>query len=40
MSTSDIGDLDVDAAEQFVLTIAANELRGEQITARLADFAE
>ena len=32
--------LDIDAAEQFVLAIAANELTWEQIAARLPDFAE
>lgn len=32
--------LDVDAAEQFILAIAANKLTWEQIAARLPDFAE
>ena len=32
--------LDVDAAEAFVLAIAANELTWEQISARLPEFAE
>ena len=33
-------DLDVDAAEEFVLAIAANELNWERIAARLPDFAD
>jgi len=32
--------LDVDAAEAFVLAIAAGDLNWEEITARLPDFAE
>jgi death-on-curing protein len=32
--------LDVEAAEKFILTIAANEATWEQISARLPDFAE
>lgn len=32
--------LDVDAAEEFVLAIAANNLTWEQISAQLANFAE
>lgn len=32
--------LDVDAAERFVLAIAANELTWEQIAARLPEFTE
>ncbi|WP_246540852.1 type II toxin-antitoxin system death-on-curing family toxin [Mycobacterium spongiae] len=32
--------LDVDAAEEFVLAIAANHLTWEQIAERLPDFAE
>jgi death-on-curing protein len=32
--------LDVDAAEEFVLAIAANKLTWEEIAARLPDFAE
>ena len=32
--------LDIDAAEEFVLQIAANKLNWEEIAARLPDFAE
>ncbi len=33
-------DLDVDAAEEFILTVAANKLSWEQIAARLPDFGQ